>query len=250
MSYIDNIPLPRLRNNDYFQFMTDIKGLIAQATPTALNVEEESVNFDNSFSELDEAINVDQGSVLSEKIQDADHRRDTTWTALNERVKATLFSPIPEEVEAAKYIERVFNLYGNIRRLSLKEQTAAATNLNNDLKKREMAVHCQTIGIMPWVLAHETENNTVNDLQNQRDSEKANRNTAKAKEVRLAFDNVYNALVNRINAIVTLRMVTPEIDNFILEVNQKIKNLETQLAARQAQSASGEEESADTPVEE
>ncbi len=113
-----------------------------------------------------------------------------------------------------------------------------------------MAVHCETIGITPWVLAHEAENNTVNDLQNQRDSEKANRNTAKVKEVRLAFDEVYNALVNRINAIVTLRMATPEIGNFIIEVNQKIKNLETQLAARQGHSDNGEEEPSDTPVEE
>ncbi|WP_321348712.1 DUF6261 family protein [uncultured Draconibacterium sp.] len=250
MSYINNIPLPRLRNNDYFQFMADVNGLIAQATPTALNVEEESVAFDNSFTELDEAINVDQGSVLTEKIQDGDHRRDTTWTALNERVKATLFSPIPEEVEAAKHLERVFNLYGNIRKLSLKEQTAAATNLNNDLKDREMAVHCQTIGIMPWVLAHETENNAVNDLQNQRDSEKATNNAAKVKEVRLAFDEVYKELVNRINAIVTLRMATPEIENFILEVNQKIKNLETQLAARQGHSAGGEEDSTQPTVPE
>ncbi|WP_163326034.1 DUF6261 family protein [Draconibacterium mangrovi] len=250
MNFIKSIPLTRLRNNDYFQFMADVKSLIAQATPAALNVEEESVDFNNSFTELDEAINVDRGSVLTEKVQDADHRRDTTWTALNERVKATLFSPIPEEVEAAKHIERVFNLYGNIRYLSLKEQTAAATNLNNDLKDRDMAVHCQTIGIMPWVLAHETENNTVNDLQNQRDSEKANLNSAKVKEVRLAFEGVYKALVNRINALVTLRMATPEIENFILEVNQKITNLEIQLAARQGQSASGEEESAEATVEE
>lgn len=113
-----------------------------------------------------------------------------------------------------------------------------------------MAVHCQTIGIMPWVLAHETENNTLNDLQNQRDSEKANNNAAKVKEVRLAFEGVYKALENRINALVTLRMATPEIENFILEVNQKITNLEIQLAARQGQSANVEEESADTPVEE
>lgn len=250
MNFIVNFPLTRLRNNDYFQYMTDVKGLVTQATPAALNVEEEAVAFDNSFTALDEAINVDQGSVFTEKIQGADLRRDYTWTALNGRVKATLYSPIPEEVEAAKHLERVFNLYGGIRYLSLKEQTAAATNLNNDLKKPKMAVHCQTIGITPWVLAHEAENTAVNDLQNQRDSEKANRNYTKAKEVRVAFDEVYNALVNRINAMVTLRMATPVIENFIIEVNQKIKNLENQLAVRQGHSDSGEEEPSDSPVEE
>jgi hypothetical protein len=250
MNFIVNFPLTRLRNNDYFQYMTDVKGLVTQATPAALNVEEEAVAFDNSFTALDEAINVDQGSVFTEKIQGADLRRDYTWTALNGRVKATLYSPIPEEVEAAKHLERVFNLYGGIRYLSLKEQTAAATNLNNDLKKPKMAVHCQTIGITPWVLAHEAENTAVNDLQNQRDSEKANRNYTKAKEVRVAFDEVYNALVNRINAMVTLRMATPVIENFIIEVNQKIKNLENQLAVRQGHSDSGEEEPSDSPVDE
>ncbi len=113
-----------------------------------------------------------------------------------------------------------------------------------------MAVHCETIGITPWVLAHEAENTAVNDLQNQRDSEKANRNFAKAKEVRLAFDKVYETLVNRVNAMVTLRMATPVIENFIIEVNQKIKNLENQLAARQGHSDSEDEEPADTAAEE
>nr|WP_321487600.1 hypothetical protein [uncultured Draconibacterium sp.] len=75
MNFIVNFPLTRLRNNDYFQYMTDVKGLVRQATPAALNVEEEAVEFDNSFTALDEAINVDQGSVFTEKIQSADLRR-------------------------------------------------------------------------------------------------------------------------------------------------------------------------------
>uniref|UniRef100_UPI003217972A DUF6261 family protein n=1 Tax=uncultured Draconibacterium sp. TaxID=1573823 RepID=UPI003217972A len=250
MSFIKNIPLPRLRNNDYFQLMADIKAMLTQATPTTLNVVDEAAKFDTSFTALDEALNVDRGSVLTEEIQAADQERDNTWTALNERVKATLLCPIPEEVEAAKHIKRVFDLYGNIRKLSLKEQTAAATNLNNDLKKPGMAQHCETIGIMPWVLAHETETIEINNLQNQRDSENANKNSAKAKEVRLVFDKVYEELVNRINAMVTMRMLNPEIESFIREINQKIKNLENQLAARQGHRNKENQETTDTPEEE
>lgn len=250
MNFIDNIQLSRLRNNDYFQYMADVKGLVAQATPATLNVEDESLKFDNKFTELDQTLNVDRGSVLTEKIQELDAHCDNTWTSLNERVKATLFCPIPKEVEAAKHLKRVFDLYGNIRRLSLKEQTAAATNLYNDLKVSPHAENCQTIGIVRWVSAYENETIELNNLLNERDSEKAAKTTAKVKEVRLAFDPVYTELVNRVNAMVTLRMNTPEMDIFIKEVNQKIKNIEHKMALRQGHRDNGEEETPDTPNQE
>lgn len=49
--------------------------------------------------------------------------------------------------------------------------------------------------------------------------------------------------------MVSLNMVTPEIENFIKELNQKIKTIETTLAAREGRRDSGEEEPPPAPEE-
>ncbi len=49
-------------------------------------------------------------------------------------------------------------------------------------------------------------------------------------------------MVERVNALVSLNMQTPEIENFVIELNQKIKTLETTLAMREGRNDNDEEE--------
>lgn len=232
MENVNSIPLIRLRNNDYFQFMTAVKDLITVATPTALNVEEDFTNFGVSFTKLDDELRVDQGSIITEKLTLADNLRDTTWRALYGRTKATLLSPIAKEVEAAKRVKRVFDLYGNIAKLSYNEQTAAATNLDSDLETEEMAAHIATMGMTKWAQAHQTQNEAFNTLLNERDTELANKKSGNVREVRLELDPVYELIINRVEAMITLNMASPELETFVKELNQKIKYYNTTLASR------------------
>lgn len=241
--------LRKLRNGEYFQFMTDVKDLIVGITPAVLNVEEEFPEFEAAYNKLDEELRVDQGSVFTEKLQTQDGLRDNTWSALNERVKATLICPIAKEVEAAKTLKRVFDLYGNIRYLSYNEETAACSNLTDDLDKEENAAHCATIGVTKWVNALKTQNVDFKDLQNQRDTEATTKNSGNVKEARLLLDPFYEEIANRVNAMVTLKMVTPEIETFIKEVNQKIKYYEDTLAARAGKKDGADEEEPPAPEE-
>lgn len=234
--------LSKLRNGEYFQFITDLKDLITTFTPTALNVEEEYAEFEVAYAKLDEELNTDKGSKFTEMLYTQDSLRDNTWTALNERVKATLMCPIAKEVEAAKNIKRIFDLYGNIRKLSYNEETAACTNLSTDLDKAENAADCATIGITKWANALKKINIDFKAVQNQRDTESSNKNSGNVKEVRLVLDPLYEEIINRVNAMVTLKMATPEIETFVKEVNQKIKVYETTLAARQGRNDSGNDD--------
>lgn len=242
MMKIIAILLHKLRNVEHFQFMTDFKNLVAMVTAVAIKSEEEATKFNEVFIKLDEELRVDQGSVLTEKLHVQDSLRDSTWSALNERIKATLMCPFDDEVEAAKRLKRVFDLYGNIRKLSFNEETAAISNLVDDLEKTQNANFCTTIGITPWVNALKTENIEFKDLQNQRDTESANKNSGNVKAVRLLIDPVYKKIVNNVNAMATLNMATPEIEDFVKEVNQKIKYYENTLAARAGRKDSGEDE--------
>lgn len=242
MTKIQKVVLSKFRNGEHFQFMTDVKELITATPPAALGLEADFPVFENAYAQLDQALRVDQGSVLTEKLQTFDGSRDNTWSALNERVKATLLCPIPAEVEAAKALKRVFDLYGNIRHLSYNEQTAATSNLVADLESEANAPHCATMGITHWVAELRNQNDEFKSLLNQRNTEYANKNSGNVKEARMVIDPYYEEIVNRVNAMLTLNMATPEIENFVKELNQKIKYYESTLATRAGRNDNGEEE--------
>lgn len=242
MNKILKLLLYKLRNGEYFKFMSDFKSLLLILTPAAIHSEAEFADFDTALTKLDDELRVDQGSVLTEQLQNLDRDRDNAWRAVDMRIDATLLCTIPEEVEAAKSLRRVVDLYGDVRRLNYNEQTAGLTNLCSDLAQRENAVFVTTCGLTNWVSQLNNLNTAFVAKQNERDTVMANKRSGNAKAVRILIDPLYELMVERVNALVSLNMQTPEIENFIIELNQKIKTLENIIATREGRNNSGEEE--------
>lgn len=240
MIKILNLLLYKLRNGEYFQYMSDFKTLLVALMPATIHSEAEFADFDAGLTKLDDELRVDQGTVLTEQVQNLDQDRDNVWRAIDMRINATLLCTIPEEVEAAKSLRRLFDLYGDVRRVSYNEQTAGLTNLGSDLALRENAEFVATCGLGTWVTHLNDLNVAFKAKQNERDTLLANKNSGNARAVRLEIDPLYELLVERVNAMVSLNMQTPEIENFIIELNQKIKTLENTIAIREGRSDSGE----------
>ena len=246
MELINSIYLHSLRNNEHFQFMTDVKNSIETATPAALGLEPVYRGFKTKYNRLNAALAVDRGSTFTEKINDSDEKRDRYWSAVNGRLTATLHCPIAEEVEAAKALKRIFDLYGNVRKMSYNEETAALTNLTEDYEKPKNAAHCQTVGITHWVAGLKQENKNTQELINARNAELANKESGDVKAERAGIDPEYNKIVERLNAMATLDMASPEAQDFIRQLNQRIIYYNDTLAAREGRNAS--EKNEDTPA--
>jgi len=246
MEFIQAIYLLRMRNNEHYQFMSDVANAINKATPTALQLDSVFPDFLAEIARLNNTLLIAQGSVKTELITVKDVTRDRTWSALNERVKASLLSPIEAEVASAKDVKRVFDLYGNVRNLSYNEESAAISNLIDDLEKTENAAHCATIGITTWVAALKQQNLDFQEMLDSRNVELANKDSGDVKAIRDAIDPIYQNMVKRINAQVTLEMATAVTDSFIREMNQRIKYYNETITARTGRNNTEEEE---TPVE-
>lgn len=245
MEQIANVSINRFRNGEHFQFITDVKDGIDKATPAVLNLETIYPKLEAAYQQLDKVLRVDTGSVKTEQLAEADTRRDNTWSALNLRVKANLLSPIQKEVDAARLIKRVIDLYGNVSRLSYNEETGLITNLVDDLEKEENTAHCATLGITRWIAALKEQNEAFQSLLNERNKEYANKESGDVRAARALVDPVYNEIVTRLNALVTLNMAGTEIQDFIKELNQKIKYYESTIATRSGKKSTEEE---DQPV--
>lgn len=250
MNTIRPITLARLRNNEHYQFISEVDSGIKKATPAALQLEPVYPSFISAFGALNSTLLVDLGSVKTEQITGLDITRDRTWSALNERVKASLLSPIEAEVIAAKAVKRVFDLYGSVRNMAYNEESAAITNLVEDLEKNQNAAHCTTIGITSWVAALKQQNIDFQALIDLRNIELANKDSGDVKAVRDQIDPIYQNIVKRINAQVTLEIASPAAETFIRELNQRIKYYDDTLTARAGRASSGEEDSPAVPESE
>ncbi|WP_430974149.1 DUF6261 family protein [Sunxiuqinia rutila] len=249
MAKILTLLLYKLRNGEYFQFMSDFKKLLLKLSPAAFHSEAEFTDFNTAFTKLDEELRVDQGSVLTKELQNIDQDRDNIWRAIDMRINATLLCTIAEEVEAAKRLRRLFDLYGDLRRISYNEETAGLTNLLGDLAKPGNAGFVTTCGLDTWVTRLNELNGAFKAKQNERDTELAYKSSGSAKLIRLEIDPLYKLMVERVNALVSLNMQTPEIENFIKELNQKIKTMEHTLATREGRADSEKEEPISSEVD-
>jgi len=245
MVKIKSISFSRFRNNDFMQFMTDVNTLIANATAAALNIENVIVPYNAAFEVLNGVFKVKQKSDLTQQIVTVDVNRDRTWSALLMRIRATLMCPVEKEVNAAQLLKDVFDLYGNVRKLSLIEESAALNNLVEDLEKEELAALCVIIGITKWVKLLKEQNAEVQTLMIERRNEGAHRESGDVKAAREAIEPCYEKIVSRVNALVELEMTTPEIDEFITLLNKQIKDFEEMLTSREGKRNSGDNDDND-----
>nr|WP_319267407.1 DUF6261 family protein [uncultured Draconibacterium sp.] len=248
MEKIIRVVFSRFRNNDHYQFITEFLTRINTATPATLNIESKMPEFNAAYAAMDTVYKKSNSSDFTPLIGGADVKRDSYWSAIFMRLRATMMGPDEAEVEAAEKLKALFDLQGNVRTMPLKGESAALTNLIQDLESRIYSGYCTTVGITNWVGALKTENLTVQNLTEQRRQETVDQDNEEYKLLREAVDTAYENIVSRINALVELEMSTPELDNFIQLTNNQINDYENELAARQGRSDSEPEDETPPPA--
>ncbi|WP_303924744.1 DUF6261 family protein [Draconibacterium sediminis] len=239
MNFVNSISLTYLRNSEYFELITDLKNGITGIFPESRVTTDLVTQFNAVYSELDEATRVDRGSVLTEKVQEADEERGRTWRAMDLMVDAHLHSPVPEEVESAKIIRRIFDVYGDFRKRSFDSESSEARNLIQDMETPPNTEHVTRIRLNTWLPLYKSQQENFKTLQNTRDTERAYKSSGDVKAVREKMSPLYREITDLVNSYVRVGMATPEIENFIVVMNQKIKRYNDTLAARDGRKDSG-----------
>lgn len=247
MNLVNPITLVYLRNSEYFELITDLKTGMAGILPSTPVSDDLITRFNAVYDELDTATRIDRGTVLTEKVQAADESRGTTWKAMDLMVEAHLNSPVPEEVESAKIIRRVFDVYGDFRKRSYDSESSEARNLIQDLEKSKNSEHVTRIRLDAWLPLYKTQQDEFKALQNERDTEAGYKASGDVRAVRLKMDPLYREVVNLVNSYISIGLTTPEMENFVVVMNQKIKRYNDSLAIRQGKNTGGDD--SDTPEE-
>lgn len=239
MIKIEPIDLRTLENNEHFQFMVGFDNLVCTHKASVMGSEILYNVFKNTLMAEDLAFRVEQGSSVLLTLDRLDRQRDKTWYAINMRIKATLQSPLEEEVQSAQVVEKIINLYGDICALTNGEQSEAITSLTDDLQHPVIDLHINKLGLSEWVSELKRQNEKFKSVLKDRNSEFVGRESNDVKAARTLLDPVYLQLVERINASLILEFALPEVITFAGKLNEKINYFKTPLVYRNSSSKVG-----------
>lgn len=233
MNKISTFNLHPLRNGEHYQFMSYLDAAIKKYAADVLGLKDVYPIFVSALAKENNALKIEQGSGITPEVSDGDKTRDRTWRCAELRIESALISPITEEVESAMVIKRIFDNYGDIRKHPIDQESGEMTNFVEDLMKPANVSHLQNVHLTNIIPLMDSENKDVIERSDDRNIEIAKRNGDNVKVTRAEVDPIYNEMVEIINASITLKLAKPETENFVNELNTRIKDYEAVIAARE-----------------
>jgi hypothetical protein len=230
---IEKIQLDRLRNEEWFQFHSDFKNLMAKNMPEGMGMDEESTRYLALHGEAAAMIDRMRKSAFTVKISEADELRDMAFKGFRTVVKGMLNHVEAEKREAAARLTPVFDHYGAVDRMNYSQETAAAGALLRDMNGT-YAGDVVALGLDTWVKGLEKCNNDFTALLNERDTEQGGQPSVRMLSLRKEADAGYQDLISRIEAVALLMKnhpLTPFIDTWNAVV-VRYKNMLAQRAGR------------------
>ncbi|MDR2887124.1 MAG: DUF6261 family protein, partial [Bacteroidales bacterium] len=124
----------RMTNNRHFQFGTEFNTLVVNTGAAALKIEPQYAAWLVHCREEDTALNRIQKTPHTEKLEVADIRRDKAFSGLVTANRALLNHFWDEMRDTAGRLKIVFDTFGNVAQKPMDDETAAITNLLQELK--------------------------------------------------------------------------------------------------------------------
>jgi len=214
----------------------------------ALKIAPQFNQWQSLYAQEDIALKKIVKSAFTEEIQDADKERDKLFRALAGTCKAALNHFDADVRAAAKRLKIVFDTYGDVAKKAFNEETSALYNLLADLKSSVYAGDVATVGLTPWLTPLEESNNAVRNLAAARGDESAARTDLVLQEVRTQIDELYNTIIEILNAR-TILDPNALLTDFIHRWNVDVQKYEDAVDNRYGKSAAAKSRADDANAE-
>ena len=227
---IDTVNNSHMRNDEHFQFHTEVKDLIDKAGANSLKIELLYGDYAARYADEDEANRIIAKSAITADIKAEDKKRDGIYRGLVDTVNGALNHYDPEISAAAKRIKVVLDTFGNVGIKPINEETAAIYNLLQELNEMRKS-DVQTTGLQGWLDKLGEENIALENLVKERNDETAAKTHLREKNTRAATDRVYAAITERINALIIVEGEAAYSD-FVNKLNSFIDKYNRAIAQR------------------
>lgn len=199
----------RLYQLDLFQVITDILATLDAADTTALGFAPLHNLLREKFNVFDDAILQDRKTGLTDQLNQLDNDRDALFLSFAYLVRANLNMPFAEKAEAAALLNNLLDKYRSAQSLPLREETAALTNLAQELQQPTFAAALVTIGAKDTADSLAAKNVEFEQLYQQRTQKESLYRVEAAKTARRDVEDAYRRLVRAVNGLIEINGIDP-----------------------------------------
>ena len=232
-----------LRNEEWFQFNTEVKTLVEQYAPQTLEIEALFASFLSLYANADEALEIIRKSATTEQIAETDAARDTVFRGFADAVKSANNHFDTIKRAAAKRLQIVFDGYGNLARKSYDEETASIYNFLQEMNGK-YANDIMTLGLNDWVMQLEADNQAFETLTKTRDNETSTKTALRMKNVRTETDRCYRDILDRLDALMLINGTLPY-EAFVRNLNVRVERYSNTVAQRKGRNAAKKKKTAE-----
>lgn len=242
MEKIKSIKQSHLQNDEHYSFNSEVLKLIEAADPKKLDIKDEYPEYKAAFDDEDRSSKIISKSADTAQLAQDDSLRDSVLVGLGMQVRGNVNHYDSAISKAAYRLEVLIDGYGSVRTQSYDKETASITNLLQDLRSAKYAADVEKLALAGWITQLENANNTFVANSNARYGEQTDKDSlTRLRTARLATDEAYKVIVERINAGVVY-LKTDKYDPFVQALNTRIDHYKTLVAQRQGRNEAKKKE--------
>lgn len=219
-----------LRNDEHAQFHSDVHKLIILQTAIKLGIVNLLTGYETALSAEEAAMQVELGSAYTKTITESDAYRDQLEHGLELLIESGQYHYNLDVQESARKAKRIWDQYGDLRKLAYNEESSAIANRNKEFKNN-YASDIAAIGATEWLNKVDEANSEFINHFGSRANEEATRISGDVRAARNLVDPAYNTIVTHINALTVVNGETNYAE-FIDQVNYYIGYYKNAMAAR------------------
>lgn len=242
---IAEFALSRLRNEEHFQFHTSFRDLVLTTGPSILKIETQFPDYEVTYDNEREALNIIRKSLISDELVVADIERDEVVHGFEDAVKSGLNHFNAEVRTSARRLQVLLDTYGNVAEKSYEAETGALKGLVKELTTT-FAPDMATATLTGWTTAIDAKNKAFDDLKNLRYTDEAAKTTLRMKQERVKTDASCRRILERINALIVVEG-DAAYAGFAKEMNERIYAYNNTIANRKAKGKESSETDTDNP---
>jgi len=191
-----------LQNEEHFGLVTYFDEIFVAADPIVLKIVAQYAGFKSLISDERKALDQVQKSDYTAQVNTYDVARDKPVLGFFKTVKGQLNHFNPAVSEAAYRINIINESFSGITRLSLEKQSSAAISYFDALDAASTDI--STLLMTDWVTEMKAKESAFLVVKNQRIDEQDGKSTLNMKEVRHNVDGATTAIMDRLNAFITI----------------------------------------------
>ncbi|MCD8179327.1 MAG: DUF6261 family protein [Tannerellaceae bacterium] len=246
MNKLKRISISKMRQQQAFKFFNRVCALIAPVTP------EFKIYYDElkkANEEYEKTLSFHHKSLLTEKINEYDKKRNLSWRALRTAVNSLMLVPNPGYESVIKEADLILGTYGNPSRVPNTEQTGIIKNLIDDLYTRINKDNCKDLGINSFIEELQENNNLFSEYVVRRQDERSTHIPGIARMNRKKTEKAYRNMTQSLEVLSDLESGNQDFQTFIISLNQLIEEENVIIKARQTRNKNKKTEDTQTNSE-